>query len=144
MPATASKAIGTQIQRGNADGPPETFSTIGRIKNFTGPDLKTTEIDVTGLDNATGYKDIIMALKDAGQISLEIFLDPGDAGHKGMLHDYDHQTLRNWKIIFSDAGSTVWTAGAYVAQFTPKGDTNAALTAAVVLRISGAPTLVEA
>jgi predicted secreted protein len=144
MSATAQKAIGTLIKRGNQDGPPETFTAIGRAHNFQGPNLTTTEIDVTGLDNTTGYKDILMALKDAGQITMEIFFDPGDSGHRGVLHDYDHQTLRNWDLIFPDPGATTWSAACYVKDFVPKGDTNGALTAQVTLRVSGAPTLVEA
>lgn len=137
--ATARKAMGTALKRGDG-GSPEVFTTIGRMRNFAGPGLSQETIDVTDLGNVTGYAEYLLGLKDGGEITCELTWDPADAQHAAILGtDFEGQVLRNFKMLWSNSGVT-WSFVALVAKFAPKGDPKTALTADLTLKITGAIT----
>ena len=136
--ATARKAMGTTLKRGDG-GSPEVFTTIGRMHNFTGPGLTAKEIDVTALDNTSGYAEFLLGVKDGGRFTFELEWDPGDAQHQKLLDDFTATQASNYQVVWTDPGMRKWQWNAYVLGFTTKGDPNTALTATVELRITGAP-----
>jgi hypothetical protein len=135
--ATARKAMGTALKRGDGGGS-EVFTTIGRMRNFTGPGLSQDVIDVTDLGNVTGYAEYLLGLKDGGEITCELTWDPADAQHAAILAtDFESQVLRDFQMDWANSGVT-WSFVALVSKFSPKGDPKSALTADLTLKITGA------
>jgi hypothetical protein len=87
---------GTVISIGNADGPPETFTTIGEVIGFTGPDtsrssLNTTTLADTIVRTATG-------ILDWGTVTLNLRLNFGDAGQDRVRTVYGTNARTNFRI----------------------------------------------
>lgn len=137
MSVNAIRSQGIKVAKGNGASP-EVFTDIPEIVSFSGPGGSGQVIDVTDLDSAAIEK--IMGLPDEGQLTLEINYRPDNAVHAGLRTDRANQTLRNFRITFTDPGATTWTFAAYVLNFTAQGGVNAAGRASVTLEITGAIT----
>ncbi len=137
----AISAFGTLLKIGDG-GTTETFTTIAEVTNISGPKLSVNTIDVTS-HSSTG-KQFISGLKDGGEVTFTINFAPTGATHSrtsGLLKDYENRTLRNFQLVFPDAGSTTWSFAALVTNFDAKMPVDGALTADVTLKVSGVPTL---
>lgn len=143
--ASKKWAIGTQLLRGNGDGPPETFTAIAAIESIGGPQLKTTMLDVTTLDSLSGFAEFIPTFKDGGEVPFTLIFEPDLTGHQKLLGDWVNKTLKNFELIFPSDTPITWTFAAYVSEYQVKiGSPKDALKADCKLRITGAPTLVTA
>jgi hypothetical protein len=126
---------GTLIQRGNGDGPPETFTAIGEVLDFDGPGGERGEIDVTHLQSTS--REYKLALKDGGDMSFNVNILRGNAGQNGLQADHDANTLRNFKVILNDGGPTTASFAAFVKRFRRSGAKDDVVKGNVTLRISG-------
>jgi predicted secreted protein len=126
---------GILIQRGNGATPTEIFTTVGEITDFDGPGGSASVIDVTNLESTA--KEKLMGLKDEGQFSFNANLVPGDVGQTGLRTDRDNRTLRNFKVILTDAGTTTLTFSAYVLGFSISGAVDDKVGSSITLEISG-------
>jgi Lambda phage tail tube protein, TTP len=138
--ANAQLGFKAQLERGNGDGPPETFTAIAGIRDIVPPNLKGGVVDATVMNQADYYKQKVAALIDPGQATFQLAFDPSDTGHKAIISDLTGRLLRNWKIIYPD-GTTTWTFAAFVTDVKPKAPLDGLMIADVTLELSGAPTL---
>ena len=144
MSTTNYAAKGTLLKKGDGATPTENFTTIANVDNIGGPELKLDTIDVTNMSSPSGFKEFVAGLLEAGAVPVTINYDPGDGTHNastGLIADMKNRVLRNFKIVFPDAGTTTWAFSAFVEKFTPKAPVAGKLTADVSLKISGVPTL---
>lgn len=135
-------AHGTQLQIGDGASP-EVFTTIAQVRDIQGPGLSTNIIDGTDHDSG-GAKSKVAGVRDGGQLTLDIAYDPAHGTHNaatGLLRDWKNGTLRNFKLVFPDAGNTAWSIAGLVQGFQPTAPVDDLLTAAVTLEVSGDPTL---
>lgn len=138
---TARTGKGVQILRGQADGPPETFTALAELKSMTPPKFMREWVDATHTDSDSNYKDAVPGLKDAGELSAEFnFVD--DAQMTAMLADYDSGAVRNYKVTFPTATARNFVFAAGIAEWGPSQIAiNAPMTRAVKLKLLGAPTV---
>lgn len=138
MSDSAIDAQGIVISRGSGTGSPETFTAIPEVKSFNGPGGSASVIDVTDL--ASAAKEKRMGLQDEGQLSLTLNYIPDNAVHMGLRTDRANQTLRNFRIVFTDTGDTQWDFAGFVTGFTVSGGVDNVVEANVTIEISGAIT----
>lgn len=138
MSDNAIDAQGIVISRGSGSGSPETFTAIPEVKSFNGPGGSASVIDVTDL--ASTAKEKRMGLQDEGQLSLTLNYIPDNAVHMGLRSDRANQTLRNFRIVFTDTGDTQWDFAGFVTGFTVSGGVDNVVEANVTIEISGAIT----
>jgi len=131
--------LGSALKRGDG-GAPEVFTTVASAKTLGGPKVDSTQIDTTTLDVAGGYETYVMGLKKPGTVSFELVWDPQDTQHRGLLTDFDNKTLRNFQIVWPDAGTETFSFAAYVKMWEPKAAPNTELTITMELQISGPVT----
>lgn len=133
---------GTQFQRGNSDGPPETFTNVHELIAFEPPDVQADDIEVSHLESPGGYKEYIRGMLDAGEVSFSINWDPtGRATHAQIRTDYAAGTSRNYRFVLPGAIETVTFPG-YVKGLKRNVAPNGAITADITLKVSGAPAAV--
>lgn len=132
-------AFGTLLKRGNGASP-EVFTTIDGVKSLSGPTLSLETIDVTHHTSADGYREKLASFKDSGEVSFDLLYDPADTGHEGLLDDYDNRTLRNFTMVFPDAGGMTYAFSAFVSGAEVGAPIDDALTLSVKLTISGPVT----
>lgn len=143
MSTLAAIGYGTLMQRGNADGPPETFTTIAEVRSIKPPQSEADDIDVTHMLSPSGYREFIQGLKDAGEASFTVNWIPNDPTQaetgSGLLALAISGAVRTWRIVLPNS-ALVWTFSGYVKSFNPDIPVDDAMTADVTIKVSGAST----
>ena len=140
----AISAFGTLLKRGNG-ATPETFTTVGEVRNITGPNLKLDTEDVTNHDSTGGWAEVIPTILHGGDIKFDVNYKPTDATHNatvGVIADMTARTRRNWQLVFPTPAPTTWAFAAFVESFNPKEPVKGELSASIGLQVTGQPTLV--
>ena len=106
---------------------------VGGIKNYSGFDGSSEEIDVTTL--ASTAKEFQVGLEDFGNISLELNVDHSDVGQEAMRAARTVGATRECVLTLKDL--SVGTFNAFVVSFPQDGETSGVDTASVNLRITG-------
>jgi predicted secreted protein len=120
----------------------ETLGAVAYIQSMGGPGLALDTEDVTTHDSAAAWEEVVATILRSGELSLDIVYDPNAAtqsaaaGLVGMVED---KTLAAFSIVFP--GAVTWAFAAYVTGFEPSAPHDGALTAAVKLKLTGAPIL---
>jgi predicted secreted protein len=130
----------SQFQRGNGDGPPETFTNVSEVVSFEPPDAQADDIEVTHFESPGGYKEYIRGMLDAGEASFSINWDPtGRATHAQIRTDKNSGLAHNYRFVLPGSIETI-TFPAYVKGLKRNVEPNGAITADVTLKVTGAPT----
>ena len=140
MATDAMVGKGVILARGNGDGPPETFTTVAEVIDFSGPDGQATVIDASHMQSTS--RDKLMGLPDEGQMTLTANLIPSNAAQFGLQQDRAAQppVLRNFEFTFTDSPASKIAFSAYVLQYAPAGTVDDKVTVNIVLEISGPVT----
>jgi predicted secreted protein len=128
---------GTMLQRAGV--------TVAELTKVQGSGSKADVIDVSNMDSPNAYREKIITLLDAGEITLDGNLVAGDATQAAVQADFDGRVLSAWTIILPvDPNTTVtrghWAFNAYVTSidFDLQHDKQGTISAK--LTISGART----
>jgi hypothetical protein len=141
---SAIAAYGTLIQMGDGATPTETFATIAEVLDVKGPGWKLATEDATNHSSPSAFEEKIATIKSGDDISFDVNLIPAGTTHgysAGLLSVWNNRTLRNFKVVFPNVGSTTWTIPCYVTGIAPAMPVKGKLTASISLSIAGAPTL---
>ena len=137
-------AHGTLLKIGDAATPIEGFTVVAEVTDLGGPSLTLETIDVTSHDSVNGWREFIGGLLDGGEVSFTINYIPTNSTHDastGLIKDMKDRTIRNFQLIFPDAGTTTWTIAALITGFEPSEPIDSQLVADVTLKLSGEPSL---
>jgi predicted secreted protein len=134
---TKYSAFGTLFKRSS--------TTVAQVTNISGPGLSLDTTDVTTHDSASGWEEVVGTILRSGEVSLDLEYDPNGATHKnasgGLLADLIAKTPQTYSIVFPTSPAVTWSFSALVTGFEPSAPADGALTAAVKLKLTGAPTL---
>lgn len=137
-------AFGTLFQIGDAATPTEGFTTIAEITALSGPGFALDMIEMTHHTSPGGWEEFVGGILRSGEVTFSLNFHPTEATHSyaaGLLKDLVDRTLRNFKMIFPDAGTTTWSFSGLVSGFEPSEDPDDKLAADVTVKLSGQPTL---
>lgn len=137
MASNAMRTQGSQLKRGDS-GSPEVFTAIPEIRSFDGPGGTANDIDVTSLDSTA--KEFLVGLLNLGNLTFEANYVPTSSQQIGLRNDQVSGVLRNYKLIFTDAGPSTFTFAARVKEFKTSAGVDDAVRLNVTLLISGAGT----
>ena len=143
MTTKAIKAWGTLLQIGDGEDV-EGFTTIAEVKDISAPELTLDTEDVTSHDSPGGYEEHIGTILRTGNVSFAVNYVPTEATHDaetGLLADMAARVVRNFQLIWSDTGGTVWSFAALVTAVGPSAPVGGSLQAAITLKLTGQPTL---
>ncbi len=132
-----SRSVGTVLKIGSGSG----AKTVGGVTSIDGISIDSEEVDVTALDNSTGYREFLQGFKDAGEVSLSGFLDGADNGQNEMYTLLGTGTVTAMEIIFPTAIGKTWSFNAFVKSFSTSVDIDGAIEFSATLRVSGQATL---
>lgn len=121
----------------------ETLAAIAYISNISGPGLALDTEDVTTHDSTGAWEEHVGTVLRSGEVSLDIVYDPNanshDATDNGLAEMLVNADRVGFSIVFP--GSVTWSFAASVTGFEPSAPHDGALTAAVKLKLTGAPIL---
>jgi predicted secreted protein len=118
-------------------GSPETFTTIARVTDISGPTITVNTADVTNRDSQ-GWTDVIATTKSAGEVSFDIILDPAEPTHALLRQLVDTGQLRNFKLVLAD-GVTAWQLRGYVTSYEVNSALDDAMRASITIAVTGRP-----
>src|SRR5437764_982059 len=107
MPYTGTKAFigqGVLVQRGNADGPPETFTSLAEVSDHKGPGVKVSAEEATNQDSLNNTMEFIPGMIDPGELDVTLNFADGTA-YKQLLADAVARSVHNYRILFPAAAS---------------------------------------
>ena len=120
MSSTFYEDLGVQFQRGDGASP-ESFTLIPQIVSMGEITGEYEELDVTTLDS-TIVERVMSALENIQDISITLIWNPANTVHQGVLTDKTNRTVRNFKLVLTDTGSTEIAFSAQVkSASTPAG-----------------------
>lgn len=133
----AKRALGTKLQIGK-DSP----VTVAGLTSIGGLELSADTIDVTTLDSDGGYREFIAGFKDAGEVSLEGYLElEPEKGQEDLYDLFESGETEDFSIVFpNDMGS--WQFKAVVTGFSTSADLEDPLSFSCTIKVSGKPMLI--
>jgi len=135
----ALKGFGTLLQVEDSPGA-GTYTTIGGVRDISGPTFEAEEIDVTDHDSANGFREYLQGLKDAGELTAEINFEPDVTLHDQLFDDLVAGTTREYRIRLAQMGTPYnLTFDAFVKSMPNNFPVGQQVTANLTLRITGAP-----
>lgn len=139
---SAKVGYGVLLKMGDGASP-ENFSTVAGVSDINLPGVSVDLVDVTPQDTQ-GWREKLATLKDPGQVTFEVFFDLEEATHgntSGLLKKAQEGKKINWKIEFGQYSPVkTWQFSGYITRVEPQARRDNALTAAVTIAVSGAPT----
>jgi len=118
------------------------YSTVAYVTSITPGSFEADTEDVTTHDSTGAWEEVVVTLLRTGEVTLEVVFDPADDTHDftaGMGLRLKNKTIGFYKVVFP--GAVEWTFSAFVTGFESDAPVDGALTAAITLKITGAPTL---
>lgn len=120
----------------------ETLGAVAYIQSMSGPGLTLDTEDVTTHDSASAFEEVVATILRSGELSADIVYDPNAATHDastGLPALMESKIPVGFSMVFP--GAVTWAFAAYVTGFEPSAPHDGALTAAVNLKLTGAPIL---
>lgn len=132
----AKRALGTKLQIGDVSP-----VTVAGLTSIGGLELSADTIDVTTLDSDGGYREFIGGFKDAGEVSLEGYLElEAGKGQKDLYDLFESGDTEDFIILFPDTIGK-WEFEGVVTGFSTGADLEDPLSFSCTIKVSGAPTL---
>ena len=140
MPSLAVSSYGTLLKIGDGGGS-EVFTTIGEVRDISGPSLNVGTEEVTAHDGS-GWREFVPTLKEIGEITFEInFNAAATQGFStGLYNDAANKTKRNFQIVLPTTSAKTGSFAAYVTAFELTEPVEGVLRASITLQGTGALT----
>lgn len=135
MSSNALESQGTKIYIGDGATPTEAFTAIAECKNFQFGTGSASVIDTTDLSSTA--KEKRMGLQDWGQLTFTINFIPTNTQHALLKTAKGDRNARNFKLEFTDSGSTTYEFSAYVLSLPISGGVDGVIESNVTLEITG-------
>lgn len=111
---------------------PATWTEIGEITDFSGPDGSASEIDVTHLQSTA--KEFLMGLKDEGSYALSINWVPTDTGQEACRTARDSRAKKDFKVTYSDSSTATFEG--YIMAMSGGGAVDDKVSGSITIRIT--------
>lgn len=129
----ANRAVGTVLNFGT--------TKVAELTSIGGLELSADTIDTTSLDSDGGYRTFIGGFKDAGEVSISGFFNPGDPGQAAVYAAFQSGDTKECTIVFPAALGASWEFSAVVTGFSTGAELEEAVSFEATLKVSGEPTL---
>jgi len=135
----AISGIGTTFSRWDSSSAVADWVALAEVNSISGPSMSRETIDVTSLDSTGGYREIIAALRDGGDVSLSMNFTR--ANYALMKTDFESNTLQNYQIALPDDDNTCIEFTALVMELPLNITVEDKVTMDVTMHVSGQPSL---
>jgi len=116
------------------------FTDIAWVESIEGPDASVGTVETLHLLSTT--KTRLPTIGDWGDVPATILYDPAETTHAALTSLIAAPAVRNWKILYSNVDTSVYTFAAILTKFKPTGiEVEGLVRAEIVLSISGDVTI---
>lgn len=128
-----SRALGTQLI---VDG-----DAVGGLTTINGIEITAESVDLTALDNSSGYREFTPGFKSGGEVTASGFLDGDDDGQDKVYALMNSGNTVTCQIVFPAKIGKTWTFTAGVSRFVTGAELEGGVTFELTLLVSGQPVL---
>ena len=128
-----SRALGTTLKVNS--------KAVGGLTTINGIEISAETVDLTALDNATGYREKEPGFKDAGEVTVSGYLDGSDQGQDEMYTLLNSGATTTCNIVFPAKIGKTWTFTSGVSRFVTGAELEGGVTFEATLLVSGQPVL---
>lgn len=128
-----SNSKGTQLKINN--------KVVGGLTSINGIEVNADTVDLTALDNTSGYREKAADFKDVGDVTASGFLDGADDGQDECLSLLDSGEAVACQIIFPQKIGKTWSFTASVVRFSTGAELSQGVSFELSLAVTGKPTL---
>ena len=128
-----SRALGTTLKVNS--------KAVGGLTTINGIEISAETVDLTALDNQTGYREKEPGFKDGGEVTVSGVLDGADEGQAEMYTLLESGATTTCNIVFPTKIGKTWTFTAGVSRFTTGAELEGGVTFEATLLVSGQPVL---
>jgi len=130
----ATRALGTVLMKGT--------QKIGGLTSIGGIEITADTMDVTTLDSDGGYREFIGSFKDGGEVPIEGYFRPEDAGQIAMQTSLDEGQPEDYTIEFPTSPKAAWSFKGVVTGFKVGDvDVDGTVNFGATIKVSGKPVL---
>ena len=128
-----SRALGTTLNVNS--------KAVGGLTTINGIEISAETVDLTALDNQSGYREKEPGFKDGGEVTVSGFLDGADEGQAEMYTLLESGATTTCNIVFPTKIGKTWTFTAGVSRFVTGAELEGGVTFEATLLVSGQPVL---
>lgn len=128
-----SRALGTTLKVNS--------KAVGGLTTINGIEISAETVDLTALDNQSGYREKEPGFKDGGEVTVSGFLDGSDEGQDEMYTLLNSGATTSCNIVFPTKIGKTWTFTAGVSRFVTGAELEGGVTFEATLLVSGQPVL---
>ena len=128
-----SRALGTTLKVNS--------KAVGGLTTINGIEISADTVDLTSLDNSTGYREKEPGFKDGGEVTVSGYLDGSDQGQDEMYSLLESGNTTTCTIVFPTKIGKTWTFTAGVSRFVTGAELEGGVTFEATLLVSGKPAL---
>jgi predicted secreted protein len=128
-----SRALGTTLKVNN--------KAVGGLTTINGIEISAETVDLTALDNQSGYREKEPGFKDGGEVTVSGYLDGSDQGQDEMYTLLNSGATTTCNIVFPAKIGKTWTFTAGVSRFVTGAELEGGVTFEATLLVSGQPAL---
>lgn len=128
-----SRALGTTLKVNS--------KAVGGLTTINGIEISAETVDLTALDNQSGYREKEPGFKDGGEVTVSGYLDGSDQGQDEMYTLLNSGATTTCNIVFPAKIGKTWTFTAGVSRFVTGAELEGGVTFEATLLVSGQPVL---
>lgn len=126
------KALGTKILINT--------NAVAGLTSINGLSLSAETLDITTLDNTTGYREFEGGFKDGGDVSISGFFEAGDEnGQIAVCNIFETGETTPFTILYPQGAS--WGFNGVVTAFSTSAELEGHISFEATIKVSGKPTL---
>lgn len=134
--------LNTLLKIGQGDGPPETFTTVLDVIDFSAPGITLDTEELTNHSQANFYRKFGGTLLDGGEVSATVLYDPSNATHDQLKTDLVARTQRNFRMEFPGATTNArWSFTGYLTGLQVEAPIDEHLKAEITIKVTGSHTI---
>ncbi|MFW2541532.1 phage tail tube protein [Primorskyibacter sp. 2E107] len=127
--ADAQIGFGSDFLRG--------VTSVGEVLSITPPSLTRDVVDATHMKSTEGWREYISALRDGGEVSVEIQSKPSSTAFQALVADLADDDPVSYSIGFPDGSS--WTFSAFLTGLESTDPLDDRITSTATFKITGKP-----
>jgi predicted secreted protein len=134
---------GVRFLRSDGASPP-TLEDLGELLEPAGPSLSRDAVEATHAQSEDRYREFISGLRDAGEATATIALDPNagaSTSHRKLLDDYNNDDAVAYRILFPNPEGTAFDFVGLITNLEHAMPIDDRMTLSLTIKISGKPTL---
>ena len=135
-----SRSLGVKLKVGETTG--ATLTEVGGLSSISGIQASAETVDLTTMDNESGYREKEPGFKDGGEVTVSGYFNNEDAGQQKMYELFESGDVVPVVIEFppKQAGAK-WNFNAGVTAFSTSFELEDGVAFEATFLVSGKPTL---